>query len=165
MKELIEMYSSMLADQGQAAISANLDNPINFTEKTARREALDHVKFMLHEMHANFDRFDEEKRNRWLGFVQGVLWREGLYSIDELRQQVIASSINSAPRPWICFHCGFETINEAEGRAHFGDDSDEPESLCQTWADLNADGRAQEYQSVWRELKAERDENQIMALS
>ena len=26
-----------------------------------------------------------EKAFRWLGFIQGVLWAEGIYSIDELR--------------------------------------------------------------------------------
>lgn len=28
------------------------------------------------------------KVNRWIGFVQGVMWKEGLFSIDELRQHV-----------------------------------------------------------------------------
>lgn len=59
---------------------------------------------------------------------------------------------------WRCFHCGFETSDEREAAAHFGD-RDEVEALCQTWQTLNADGRAQEYQSIQRELTAERDDN------
>lgn len=32
----------------------------------------------------------EEKLNRWIGFVQGVLWTQGMASIEDLRQDVIA---------------------------------------------------------------------------
>jgi len=28
------------------------------------------------------------KINRWVGFVQGVLWKEGIYTIDQLREHV-----------------------------------------------------------------------------
>ena len=27
-----------------------------------------------------------EKANRWLGFIQGIFWTTGLYSIDEMRE-------------------------------------------------------------------------------
>jgi hypothetical protein len=43
-----------------------------------------HVYWMLGQMKGMVE--DSEKFARWLGFVQGVLWMEGLYSIDELRE-------------------------------------------------------------------------------
>lgn len=47
---------------------------------------------------------------------------------------------------WTCFHCGFETGDQAEAAAHFGD-RDEERPLCLTWQDLDADGRASEIES------------------
>lgn len=31
------------------------------------------------------DKGQEDKANRWLGFLQGVFWKNGTYSIDQLR--------------------------------------------------------------------------------
>lgn len=54
-------------------------------------EPLPHVVWMLGEMRflvkeQNAEAWD--KVGRWLGFVQGVLWVRGIYSIDEMREQV-----------------------------------------------------------------------------
>lgn len=43
-----------------------------------------HVKWMLKEM-LPFVPGQWEKANRWLGFVQGVLWCEGVYTIEEMK--------------------------------------------------------------------------------
>lgn len=61
---------------------------------------------------------------------------------------------------WTCFHCGFSTRNEQFAAAHFGE-RDEP-ALCRSWAQLNADGRVHEYQSVVAQLDAERSANAIL---
>jgi len=52
--------------------------------------ALSHCSWMVQEMvnRVAQDQVDEGKANRWLGFVQGVMWREGFFSIDQLRQHV-----------------------------------------------------------------------------
>jgi hypothetical protein len=42
-----------------------------------------HTMWMCNTM-ASID--NEEKLNRWLGFIQGVLWSHGIYSVDELRE-------------------------------------------------------------------------------
>ena len=42
---------------------------------------LDHIKFMLDNLPE-----DMEKANRWLGFIQGVLWTRGIYTIDDMRE-------------------------------------------------------------------------------
>lgn len=34
---------------------------------------------------------DIGKVNRWVGFVQGVLWKEGIYTVDQLREHVLAA--------------------------------------------------------------------------
>jgi len=37
------------------------------------------------------------KVNRWIGFVQGVLWKEGIYTVDQLREHVtIAKGVSNA---------------------------------------------------------------------
>jgi hypothetical protein len=82
----------------------------NFTEKrcdtTVRigisdNIALGHVlwmfKFIGDRAEANYEGHIG-KINRWLGFVQGALWRLGIYSIDELRAH------NSTP-PACCHVC------------------------------------------------------------
>jgi hypothetical protein len=46
---------------------------------------------------------DALKVSRWIGFVQGVLWQNNIFTIDELRQHVIhskeAQKPPSAPTP------------------------------------------------------------------
>ncbi len=47
--------------------------------------ALSHARWMLDNMP---DRQAEpEKFHRWLGFVQGVMWESGIYTIDQFREQ------------------------------------------------------------------------------
>jgi hypothetical protein len=50
--------------------------------------ALQHCAWMVDESLAFFGG-DIAKINRWIGFIQGVLWKEGIYTIDQLRQHVI----------------------------------------------------------------------------
>jgi hypothetical protein len=52
----------------------------------AHDEQLEHLLFMLNRMETMYEE-DPEKAMRWLGFVQGVLWSQGDYTIDELRIQ------------------------------------------------------------------------------
>ena len=49
----------------------------------------DHIVSMIpkmEEMSQKNDYVTREKLMRWIGFMQGVLWSDGLYSIDELRE-------------------------------------------------------------------------------
>jgi len=49
----------------------------------------DHIVSMIpkmEEMSQKNDYVTREKLMRWLGFMQGVLWSDGLYDIDELRE-------------------------------------------------------------------------------
>lgn len=47
-----------------------------------------HILYMIHEIRTTIleKENDIEKANRWLGFIQGVLWAAGDYSISDLRE-------------------------------------------------------------------------------
>lgn len=46
---------------------------------------LQHICWMCHMAEHYLEEGEIEKANRWLGFIQGVLWCEGFFSIDEMR--------------------------------------------------------------------------------
>lgn len=51
-----------------------------------KNERLDHVWNRMLPLTMSFaEEGRTEKAFRWLGFIQGVLWAEGVYSIDELK--------------------------------------------------------------------------------
>jgi hypothetical protein len=64
-------------------------------------------------------------------------------------------------RPWICFHCGFETSDPAEAEAHFGDrdDAEEFTPICRWWRNTPDAERVYAMQDLHRDLVAERAEN------
>ena len=43
-----------------------------------------HLKWMLTEM-KTFQETERTKSMRWLGFIQGVLWQMGIYSIEDVK--------------------------------------------------------------------------------
>lgn len=51
------------------------------------RRTLGHIAWMCDTL-LQEENFDDEKLNRWLGFIQGALWSAGLCSIDDLRNDV-----------------------------------------------------------------------------
>ena len=47
---------------------------------------MNHIRWMINEIPKLVDNPCKiEKANRWLGFVQGVLWLKGYYTIDEMK--------------------------------------------------------------------------------
>lgn len=46
---------------------------------------LGHCKEMIPKMDVFIDEGRREKFFRWLGFLQGVLWMEGMYTLEELK--------------------------------------------------------------------------------
>lgn len=52
--------------------------------------ALGHVRWMCQQIPAFLKEGRVEKANRWLGFVQGVLWAIGHKSIDSMRDDNVA---------------------------------------------------------------------------
>jgi len=47
---------------------------------------LGHAAWMCLQVKIFADEGDLDKANRWLGFIQGVLWTRGFYSIEEMRE-------------------------------------------------------------------------------
>lgn len=49
------------------------------------QERLEHVRWMCHQVHEFVDVGLIDKANRWIGFIQGVLLRVGLFTLEELK--------------------------------------------------------------------------------
>lgn len=85
---ILDQHEKDLEDFGPAT-RADMSRRLLF--QANQSEPTGHVLWMLEEMrkmaeYANFPAADvQEKIGRWLGFVQGVLWSFGWYSIDEMR--------------------------------------------------------------------------------
>ncbi len=57
-------------------------------------EQLEHVLWMIHEIPVLIEKQQQEsytrdynKINRWLGFIQGIMWANGFYNIAFLKKQ------------------------------------------------------------------------------
>ena len=50
-----------------------------------------HLKFMCEEAQRFVDQDRVEKAMRWLGFLQGVLWKEEVFTLDDLKKQSMPS--------------------------------------------------------------------------
>lgn len=76
--KLIKIYSDRL--DGYPPYSCDLNTIlVNVGDRRA------HLRYMLEQMKTETD---ESKLNRWLGFVQGALWFDYIYSINDLREHV-----------------------------------------------------------------------------
>ena len=73
MKEVLEFYRAKLFQ---------MSAPQRESEGGNR---LQHVCWMCHMAEHHLEEGKIEKANRWLGFIQGVLWCEGFFTIDEMR--------------------------------------------------------------------------------
>jgi len=51
------------------------------------RDRIAHYKFMCVQASIFMDAGQVEKAMRWLGFLQGVLWRRNLFTLAELKEQ------------------------------------------------------------------------------
>lgn len=81
-KSTIHEYKLRLAKE----ISPGGADEINVLEwKTARTKSLAHIAAMLDRIDILIEKEQTEKYFRWLGFIQGVLWVCGIYSIYELK--------------------------------------------------------------------------------
>lgn len=83
-KKLLALYRGRIEEKHPEAHPANIytvcvQGEVPFIPNTT----MNHVLWML----GNMPRAGEQ-RQRWLGFVQGVLWLKGLYTLNDLREQV-----------------------------------------------------------------------------
>lgn len=77
--EITDKYITELENRGW------VDNQMpNKSLKPDVKDALSHVLWMLYEIQTFAEANNLEKANRWLGFVQGILWVRGIYSIQQM---------------------------------------------------------------------------------
>ncbi len=63
------------------------DNKFDLARTAPRgSEAFDHVKWMLDRIDEFADQGRMGKAFRWLGFLQGVFWTLGTYTLDQMRE-------------------------------------------------------------------------------
>ena len=79
-----DQFLLVLRFYGNAPLTIDVPKEADFGADPAYDEQLQHLASMLSRMEDMYDE-DPEKAMRWLGFVQGVLWSQGIYTIDELR--------------------------------------------------------------------------------
>ena len=76
-KELCAEYDELLAKDGVV---------IKHRERFSERYDMNHIRWMINEIPSMLNiPCKMEKVNRWLGFIQGVLWLRGYYTIEEMK--------------------------------------------------------------------------------
>lgn len=87
MGDLLKLYENTLATTGIVRSEATVGSELTKNSRLA------HARWMIDQMLHPLDgkmkiKVDDEKiANRWLGFIQGVLWSENVFSIQALRDQ------------------------------------------------------------------------------
>ncbi len=74
------IYLSLAGDKPELA---------DFDHTPTRGEAIRHMLNMCDSMEKLLDEGRTEKAMRWLGFMQGVLWSQGSFSLNEMREHNI----------------------------------------------------------------------------
>ena len=84
---LIEKYAKKFKEMGVENIEHPHDgNPITPQVGLCHcHNMLDHLEKMVQDFIKDGNTAKWEKALRWLGFIQGVLWSAGVYTITELR--------------------------------------------------------------------------------
>lgn len=85
MKDVLVSYKTRLTDL-QIVASEDQDISVVYPYCEARFKAANAYALNMIERMLTWDLSENmDKANRWLGFIQGVLWTTGLYSIEEMR--------------------------------------------------------------------------------
>lgn len=58
---------------------------VDANEHSKNHIAFRHILRMIPQIRVFLDENRREKVMRWLGFIQGILWNQGIYMIDELK--------------------------------------------------------------------------------
>ncbi len=82
--EVVSLYRGMMGFAGDMAEKADHD------DYPTRGGQVRHMLFMCDEIEKMLegvvhDVAKQEKAMRWLGFMQGVLWSQGVYKLSEMR--------------------------------------------------------------------------------
>jgi len=90
-KQVVTAYQARLTREGYQPVQIDFDRT---TAAFPRSRQLEHVAWMCSEILVALAAGEREKAMRWLGFTQGVLWAQGVYAVNEMREQ------NRAVRPY-----------------------------------------------------------------
>ncbi len=90
-KQVVVAYQARLSKEGYQPVQIDFNRT---TSDFPRSRQLEHVAWMCSEIQRALDAGEREQAMRWLGFTQGVLWAQGVYAVNELREQ------NRAVRPF-----------------------------------------------------------------
>ena len=90
-RQVVTAYRARLEREGYQPIQIDFDRT---TSGFPRSRQLEHVSWMCGEILRALEAGEREKAMRWLGFSQGVLWAQGVYAVNEMREQ------NRAVRPY-----------------------------------------------------------------
>ncbi len=90
-KQVVQAYAARLAKEGYQPVQIDFDRT---TSSFPRSRQLEHVAWMCGEIQRSLTEGNREQAMRWFGFTQGVLWAQGVYAVNELREQ------NRAVRPF-----------------------------------------------------------------
>lgn len=96
-KEILVQYDERLGSLAYCPVRCNGEFQTSFGT------CLDHVRWMcqhLLELLKDSAIMDEQKLHRWLGFIQGVLYIGGIYTINEMRQH----NRKRGTEEWIAHH-------------------------------------------------------------
>lgn len=83
--DLMDQYQELLESRG--AKLKEFEDYNNKYKDYSSLEILGYALFMVEGIRKFVEAGDIDKANRWLGFLQGVFWAEGLFSINEMRDQ------------------------------------------------------------------------------
>lgn len=90
-KQVVTAYRARLEREGYQPVQIDFDRT---TASFPRSRQLEHVTWMCGEILRVLATGERETAMRWLGFTQGVLWAQGIYAVNEMREQ------NRAVRPY-----------------------------------------------------------------
>jgi hypothetical protein len=83
-KRVVTAYQERLTREGYQPVQIDFDRT---TASFPRSRQLEHVAWMCGEILRALDAGERERAMRWLGFTQGVLWAQGVYAVNEMREQ------------------------------------------------------------------------------
>jgi hypothetical protein len=94
MRKLIQKYRELLEGNRSIAHSVYESRPNDSGSSVGSSEVqLDHLLFMIGEMEKMPD---GDKLDRWMGFIQGVLWSLDIHTLDQLRSDTRSALIEDA---------------------------------------------------------------------
>lgn len=89
LRSMLDLYCRRLEELCYPPVPyKDQDSPLapSLIRGTGRNDALRHAAWMCGEARRFLDQGRKDKAARWVGWIQGVLWTSGVYSLGELRK-------------------------------------------------------------------------------